>query len=278
MSTRPAVGVNRRPARRFACSAHVKRLSSGRQWYTADSMPNNSATKNVLTREFDRQVSTLLQKRYPEITSVPVDEFMAHMAPLKERVRGLYRPGEEAKEGRIPFVIVIKGELMPAETAMPLIEINGTRGFVGMHPVEPCVFRPIDSVAIPDGVAYLLVDIDTGRGTLNVTPDDAMNVIEQEDRSPLTIDEGVALLTHYPDILRTHNCFSLLGSRCGDRRVTALWISGGRPRLGWCWAGNPHTWLGSASCRRRVGAEPVDSVGLTHRSGRADRSLIPPGY
>ncbi|MGQ0669203.1 MAG: DUF5701 family protein [Actinomycetota bacterium] len=26
------------------------------------------------------------------------------------------------------------------------------------------------------------------------------------------------------------------------------------PRLGWCWAGNPHTWLGSASCGAGVGA------------------------
>ena len=66
-------------------------------------------------------------------------------------------------------------------------------------------------------------------------------------------EEGVALVTHHPEILRNSNCFSLLGSRRGDRRVTALWISKGKPRLGWCWAGNPHTWLGSASCGSRVG-------------------------
>jgi hypothetical protein len=23
--------------------------------------------------------------------------------------------------------------------------------------------------------------------------------------------------------------------------------------LGWCWDGNPHTWLGSASCKTRIG-------------------------
>lgn len=56
---------------------------------------------------------------------------------------------------------------------------------------------------------------------------------------------------------------AILGSRCGDKRVPALWVSGGHPRLGWCWAGNPHTWLGSASCAGRVGAE------LTARTGRA---------
>jgi hypothetical protein len=107
---------------------------------------------------------------------------------------------------------------------------------------------------VPRDSAYLVADIDTGEATLNVTPDQAIKTIIQEDRSPLTIDEGVALITHYPDILRTRNCFSILGSRCGDRRVPAMWISGGSPRLGWCWAGNPHTWLGSASCGDRVGA------------------------
>jgi hypothetical protein len=35
--------------------------------------------------------------------------------------------------------------------------------------------------------------------------------------------------------------------------VTAIWISKGAPKLGWCWAGNPHTWLGSASCAKRIG-------------------------
>ena len=35
-------------------------------------------------------------------------------------------------------------------------------------------------------------------------------------------EEGVALVTHHPEILRNSNCFSLLGSRRGDRRVTAL--------------------------------------------------------
>jgi hypothetical protein len=62
------------------------------------------------------------------------------------------------------------------------------------------------------------------------------------------------VLTHHPDFLSKNNCFSLLASRRADRRVPALWISAGAPRLGWCWAGNRHTWLGSASCGARLGS------------------------
>ncbi len=79
-----------------------------------------------------------------------------------------------------------------------------------------------------------------------------MEIIKKQNRSPLTIDEGIAVITHYPDILRKNNGFSLLGSRCGNRRVTALWMSKHQPKLGWCWAGNPHTWLGWANCSGRV--------------------------
>jgi Family of unknown function (DUF5701) len=86
-----------------------------------------------------------------------------------------------------------------------------------------------------------------------VTPDDALPRIAAAGRSPLTIEEGIAVLTHHPGILRSRNAFSLPGSRRGDKRVPALWTSKGRPRLGWCWAGNPHTWLGSASCGSRLG-------------------------
>jgi hypothetical protein len=81
----------------------------------------------------------------------------------------------------------------------------------------------------------------------------ALEMIHDEGRSPLTIDEGIAVATHYPEMVAPGFGFSLAGSRAGDRRVTALWISKQRPKLGWCWAGNPHTWLGTASLGARVG-------------------------
>lgn len=127
-------------------------------------------------------------------------------------------------------------------------------------------FQPIDGIGIPGDFAYLATDIDTGKATLNVTPDDALESIKKARRSPLTLDEGIALVNQFPDVLKTRNCFSMLGSRCGDRRVTALWISRGSPRLGWCWAGNPHTWLGSASCSARLAAEEVAPSHLTPRT------------
>ena len=138
--------------------------------------------------------------------------------------------------------------------------------FTTMEADDLARFAPIDGVTVPVGL-YVLEDVDTGADLVNVTPDDALPRILAAGRSPLTIEEGLALLDRDPELLRTHNAFSLLASRCGDRRVPALWTSKGRPRLGWCWAGNPHSWLGSASCAART---PTDATSdPPHRLGRA---------
>jgi uncharacterized protein DUF5701 len=204
-----------------------------------------------LRREFDRQVDTLLARGYPRLAGLREEAFLEHVTPLAERLDEL-RP--QGVDGRLPFAIVIRSELVASARAMELVELNGKRGFVGMFPTEPGDYGATDDTQAPGALGYLITDVDTGSDLLGVTPDDALEKIRRRRRSPLTIDEGIAVLTHYPDVLQTKNAFSILGSRKGDRRVPALWISGGKPRLGWCWAGNPHTWLGSASCGGRLGA------------------------
>jgi uncharacterized protein DUF5701 len=121
-------------------------------------------------------------------------------------------------------------------------------------------FEPID--ALPEGETYLIKDVDTGADLKNVTPNDALALIRERGRLPLTIDEGLALIAHHPEAVARNAGFSLLGSRCGDKRVPALWISENAPKLGWCWAGNPHTWLGSASCAERA---PVSGALPAHQ-------------
>ena len=206
-----------------------------------------------MTKEFDRQVGNLLQKRYPQVAGVRADEFIKHIQVLRAGIRKIAAVEKNHKEASIPFVIVVKNQLMPGEKAITLVELKNKKGFTHMDANEIKAFSTIEGIKIPNGMAYLLVDVDTGKGSLNITPNEAIMILKKEKRSPLTIEEGIALITHHSEILKNNNCFSMLGSRCGDRRVTALWISGGRPRLGWCWAGNPHSWLGSASCSRRVG-------------------------
>jgi hypothetical protein len=203
--------------------------------------------------EFGRQIYNLLAKGYPRVAGLSSTEFLAHVYPLLTRVSELGTlAGPES--GAIPFVIVVKSDLAPAAETIGLVERRGGAGLTLLDADDLGGFEPLDEVTLPDGAAYLMVDIETGADTRNVTPDAALETINRRGRSPLTVDEGVALLTHHPEAVARNAGFSLLGSRCGDRRVTAMWISKGRPKLGWCWAGNPHTWLGSASCAGRLGS------------------------
>ena len=197
---------------------------------------------------FFDQVEKLVSLGYPDFFGMDTAAFRSALAPLAEHV--------PAKAGVVPDVkqgsaLVINAPGAPVRATLPLVEREGKAAVERLHPIKPEQFQAIEAVDLPAGHAYLMLDIDRGNSTLNVTPDAALESIIGLGRSPLTIEEGIALLTHFPDFLQPNHCFSLLGSRCADRRVPALWLSEGRPKLGWCWAGNPHTWLGSASCARR---------------------------
>ena len=204
-------------------------------------------------QEFNRQLTNLISKGYPGFCGLPESEFRKQLEPLRENITITPENDMVDSEGYAPFIIVVQSDKIDSYETIQRVERNGKTGFSVMDSDDLRKFKPIEGINLPNGMAYLAVDIDTGKETLNVTPDEALKTITAHNRSPLTIEEGIALVTHFPDMVKKNNGFSLLASRCGDRRVSALWISGGKPKLGWCWAGNPHTWLGSASCKYRLG-------------------------
>ena len=201
-----------------------------------------------IEEEYDRQVANLLTKGYPAAAGKPPEQFMALVQPLRD----LLAKAEANTELSIPFVIVVKGEIVPTTYAVEQFVVRDRSGFTDMAD-ELASYQPIQGVDVPDTSVYLLTDIDTGAATLNVRPNDALPIIIGAGRTPLTIDEGVAVVTHFPEVLKVRNCFQSLGSRTANKRIPSFWVSKGQPRLGWCWAGNPHTWLGAGSAAARHG-------------------------
>lgn len=205
-----------------------------------------------IEEELDKQIKNLLQKGYPQAAGMTNETFVKLTEQLKNSQKVPYfHPDPE--NGRLPFVIVVRSDCIAVETMMELVDFNDSKGIVNLHPLGPKDFTPVDHVDIPHSQLYLIADIDRGQKTLNIAPNEALPLILGEGRSPLTIDEGLAIITQYPEFLKKNNCFSLLASRAADKRVPAIWVSEKKPKLGWCWNGNPHTWLGSASCSKRVG-------------------------
>ncbi|MEU4402666.1 DUF5701 family protein [Micromonospora orduensis] len=203
--------------------------------------------------EFDRQLDRLVELGYPALAGLTETAFRDLVAPLRAKAVqgsvGLLAP----TDARVPFLLVTTRDLVGVQERLELTTLAGKRkpGVLDRNYAADDVprFDPIKELEVPASPAYLLFDVDRGEEFRNLPPATALEGMTAQDRLPLTIDEGIAFITLHPAALASNRCFSLVGSRCGDKRVPALWISQGAPKLGWCWYGNPHTWLGSASAQ-----------------------------
>ncbi|QYC45510.1 hypothetical protein Nocox_39835 [Nonomuraea coxensis DSM 45129] len=205
--------------------------------------------------EFDRQVHNLIERDYPAMAGLTPEQFQSLAEPLRDLAATTGSLACESGAGRLPFVLVVTRQVVPIEQTMPRTTLHGKPkpGFVD-HSFEPGSlerFVAIPETGLPEQQVYLLTDIERGEEFCGAVPQDAMNTIAARGRTLLTIEEGIAVITQFPEILVKNKCFSLGGSRSGDRRVPALWISQNAPKLGWCWERNPHTWLGMASAGGR---------------------------
>lgn len=163
-------------------------------------------------------------------------------------------------------VVVIHPALVPARRLAPLLRHHDKPGFVVDDLTDLEQFVPLRDLTVPDQPLYLLHDLDRGDDLSNWSPDEALPAITGRGRTPLTLSEGISWLLQEPGVLERNHCFMTIGSRRPtkrglDARTPALWISGGTghdgptrrgaPKVGWCWAGNRHTWLGFASAGSR---------------------------
>jgi Family of unknown function (DUF5701) len=164
-------------------------------------------------------------------------------------------------------LLVVHPDLVPASALAPLLRLNDRPGFVVTDMTDVDEFTPIQSVKLPDGPLYVVRDLDRGDSLANWSPDEALPAIEDAGRTPLTLTEGLHWLLQRPDVLARGRCFMTIASRRRksggtlDARTPAVWISNGTgrdgpanrnaPKVGWCWAGNRHTWLGFASASGR---------------------------
>ena len=165
-------------------------------------------------------------------------------------------------------LLAVHPELVPASRLTPLVEREGKRGFLVVDMTDVDAFVPIEQAALPDGPVYVVDGVDRGDELANWSPDEALPAITGRGHSPLTLTEGLHWLLQQPEALARNHCFMTIGSRRRrpdgrlDTRTPALWLSNGTgrdgrehkgaPKVGWCWAGNRHTWLGFASTPGRT--------------------------
>ena len=203
------------------------------------------------------QVDRLVSLGVPSIAGVTESDFRAYAAPL----------AAAADTG--DAVVTIHPTLVQPARLAPLLVRDGTPGFVVEDLVDLAEFVPREGVVVPSEPLYLIDRVERGDEMRNWSPEEALPAIAGRGRTPLTISEGISWLLQEPAQLEPKACFMCIGSRKPkvkargglDARTPALWISGGTgrdgkerkgaPKVGWCWAGNRHTWLGFASAAAR---------------------------
>jgi hypothetical protein len=172
-----------------------------------------------------------------------------------------------AEDIRPGTLLVVHPDRAPASALAPLLERGGQRGFVVTDMTDVDAFAPLDEVSLPAAPVYAVAGLDRGDHMANWSPDEALPAITAAGRTPLTLTEGIHWLLQRPEVLDRNHCFMTIGSRLRkpngalDARTPAIWISNGTgrdgparrnaPKVGWCWAGNRHTWLGFASAAER---------------------------
>jgi hypothetical protein len=155
----------------------------------------------------------------------------------------------------------------PPSALAPLMTRGERPGFVVEDMTDVDAFDATDAAPLPPA-PYVVSEPTRGDEHANRSPGECLPEILAAGRSPLTLVEGIHWVLQDPDVLERNRCFMTIGSRLRkangtyDARTPALWISNGTgrdgrerrdsPKVGWCWWGNRHTWLGIASCSERT--------------------------
>lgn len=175
-------------------------------------------------------------------------------------------------------LLAVHERVLPASTLTPHLQLPAPgragvagetrQGFVVVDMTDVDEFGPTLHAELPDADVYAVVAPERGDEMRNWSPDEALPTIVEAGRTPLTLVEGIHWALQAPEVIEANACFMTIGSRkikpngTPDTRTPALWISSGTgrdgrerkgaPKVGWCWWGNRHTWLGFASASERA--------------------------
>ncbi len=192
------------------------------------------ANDETKTQSFDQQVKTLLDKGYHEAAGMEEDRFLNLINPLK-------------KNFRMGSVIVIPENMVSLDKMMTMVELDGKKGYPYANTTEIYNTEGTETPRKP----YLIYYVEDGKAMLNTRPDDCVEKFKKQGRHGLNAQEGIAMVTHNPEILKDHY-MDLPGSRDESAGCVPILRQADRlPELHWKYADNSNSQGGSASCGSR---------------------------
>ena len=149
-------------------------------------------------------------------------------------------------EGHIPFVPVIPRLYMGICGLMLMVRDGIEMGYTHLNPD-----KIIDTLPTPEGL-YFIYDVEDGRDVFGESLEKAEKLMENQNRTCLTIDEGIAICIFTDMLFNHHSHMNCMGSRHkDDDLVAAIYLTENGPELVWNNFADLRVKPSFASCRSR---------------------------
>ncbi len=198
--------------------------------------PKEKLNIDSLQALFSAQKKTLIDFGYPTMLGMSVEDFNNQLDNLWKTLSQKVATMQITKKGNVSLLIVVNaGNLQE--------KIQKIKGHSELE-LKNITNQPQESMF------SLLLDVEDGHSMVAKSPRDALKKFEKEKRSALTINESIALLTHYPHLLKDHYLISV-GSfypKEGEE-LPLLWLldEHKNPELHYAWFHIAHGSYGAAS-------------------------------
>jgi hypothetical protein len=151
---------------------------------------------------FTKQIDTIMQRKFHIPTGLSESDFVdLHIMPLKQLLLKNDRD-TKMEESHVPILVVVPNAIVPLSYQLQSIR-ESMNDIQLEHIIKPEWFENAEGVSTPDK-PYLLLDVETGYAMKNITPKKCVKIFTDEGRFPLTVDEGIALISHFPEVLESH--------------------------------------------------------------------------
>ena len=157
---------------------------------------------DILSELFSQQINTIMERKFHAPTGLSESDFINRfIMPLKQLLVGNDRV-IQIDENRIPILVVVPHTTVPLSYQLERIR-ESINDLQLDHIIQPEWFENAKGVSTPDK-PYLLLDVETGYAMKNTPPKKCVQTLSDQGRFALTIDEGIALISHFPEVLERH--------------------------------------------------------------------------
>jgi hypothetical protein len=157
---------------------------------------------DILREIFAQQINTIIERKFHIPTGLSDNDFINRfIMPLKQL---LVKNDKDTKieESRIPILVVVPHTIVPLSYQLERIR-ESINDIQLEHIIKPEWFENAKGLSTPDK-PYLLLDVETGYAMKNITPKKCVQSFRDAGRFALTVDEGIALIFHFPEVLESH--------------------------------------------------------------------------